>query len=171
MMKGQKMPEDPSTNQTTDSERLQFLLGVYFRTQAAIEKYMGRDGLPMWTERIAEINANATKNRLPEAIDQARSLLSSLATMLDVYGSDMTMSEDNGQFRLDVRKCGIYDYRERAQQQGVELTLPTPCEFCVDLRYRTAAHLGVPVSHKLGERSCQWVAHTPDSTQEGSADD
>lgn len=148
----------------TDREKFEFVLGVYFRTQAAIEKYMGRERLPEWTRQVAEVNTNATKKRLPDRTDQARSVLGSLARMLEVYGSDETLSERDGVFRLEVRRCGIWDYRERARQQGVELTLPTPCEFCVDLRYHTAANLGVRVSHELGERSCRWVCHGPDAT-------
>jgi hypothetical protein len=146
----------------TDAEKAQFVLGVYFRTQAAIEKYMGRANLPQWTEHVAAINANAMRERVPDRPGQARDLLAGLAAMLDVYGSDKTMTEEPGAVRLDVHRCGIYDYRERARAQGVELTLEKPCEFCVDLHYRTAAQLGLTVHNELGERSCRWVSHVPE---------
>lgn len=160
------MSEPGSVERLTDKEKTEFVLGVYFRTQAAIEKYLGAEGLPAWTEHVALINANATKQRLPEPADQARSLLDSLATMLQVYGSDLTLSEGDDGSELDVRRCGIWDFRERAQQQGVELTLKAPCEFCVDLHHRTAAHLGVPVSNTLGHRSCHWETRVPISADE-----
>ncbi|WP_329792519.1 hypothetical protein V1227_11600 [Lentzea sp. DG1S-22] len=153
----------------TDREKYEFVLGVYFRTQAAIEKYMGRERLPEWTAHVARMNTDATKKRLPERIDQERSVLGSLAKMLDVYDSDETLTENDGTYRLEVRRCGIFDYRERARDQGVELTLPVPCEFCVDLRYHTAANLGMVVSHQLGHRSCSWECHpspAEDSTGE-----
>ncbi|MEV6258546.1 hypothetical protein ACIHAX_36420 [Nocardia sp. NPDC051929] len=150
-------------SELTDREKFEFVLGVYFRTQAAIEKYMGRDRLPKWTEHIARMNTDATERRLPDRVDRERSVLGSLAKMLDVYGSDKTLTEQDGIYLLEVRQCGIYDYRERAQAQGVELTLPTPCEFCVDLRYHTAANLGMDISHELGHRSCRWVCRRPDT--------
>jgi hypothetical protein len=146
----------------TDGERLEFLLGVYFRTQAAIEKYMGRQGLPTWTERVAQATADSIASAETDPAKRAHRLVDDLATMLDVYGSQTTMSDDDGRYRLEVDRCGIWDYRERAQQQGVELTLPTPCEFCTDLRRRTAAHLGIPVSIELGDRGCTYVAPAPE---------
>jgi hypothetical protein len=153
---------------TTDYEKAQFVLGVYFRTQAAIEKYMGQEKLPEWTAYMAGISAESTKKRLPDHGDQARSLLDGLAAMLDVYGSDFTNEEQDGVKRLSVGRCGIYDYRERVQQQGVELTLKTPCEFCVDFRYRTAEKLGVELSHELGVRSCEWRVASPRSGDQES---
>ena len=144
----------------TDREKYEFVLGVYFRTQAAIEKYMGRERLPEWAAHVARMNTDATRKRLPERVDQERSVLGSLAAMLDVYGSDKTLAEDDGAYRLEVRRCGIFDYRERARDQGVELTLPVPCEFCVELRYQTAANLDMVVSHQLGHRSCTWECHS-----------
>lgn len=152
---------EPDSSVLTDAEKAQFVLGVYFRTQAAIEKYMGREGLPQWTEHVAAINASAARQRVPDRADRARDVLAGLSKMLDVYGSEKTETAEPGAYRLDVHRCGIYDYRERAQQEGVELTLPRPCEFCVDLHYRTAAHLGVTVRNELGERSCRWVAEVP----------
>jgi hypothetical protein len=149
------------TETMTDAEKAQFVLGVYFRTQAAIEKYMGRENLPQWTEHVASINANAMRARVPAKVDQARDVLSGLRSMLAVYGSDTVVTEDDKAVTLEVRQCGIYDYRERAQQQGVELTLKKPCEFCVDLHHRTAAQLGLSVENTLGERSCRWVSHLP----------
>ena len=56
---------EPDTSVLTDAERAQFVLGVYFRTQAAIEKYLGREGLPRWTEHVAAINASAARQRVP----------------------------------------------------------------------------------------------------------
>lgn len=150
------------SREMTERELKEFVLGVYFRTQAAIEKYMGRERLPEWTEHVAKINADSTKKRLSDPEEYTQSVLSGLNTMLDVYGSDKVMSEEDGVYRLEVHRCGIWDYRENAQAQGVELTLPAPCEFCVDLHYRTAAHLGVPVTNKLGHRSCRWVAGATD---------
>jgi hypothetical protein len=152
----------------TDAEKAQFVLGVYFRTQAAIEKYMGRANLPQWTEHVATINVNAMRKRVPNKTDQARDVLAGLSRMLDVYGSEKTESERDGLFILDVHRCGIYDYRETAEEQGVELTLEKPCEFCVDLHYRTAAQLGLTVENTLGERSCRWVSHLP-AEEEGAA--
>ncbi|GGX81584.1 hypothetical protein [Streptomyces anandii] len=150
-------------NAMTDAEKAQFVLGVYFRTQAAIEKYMGAERLPEWTEYMAGITAESTRKRLPDPADQARSLLDGLASMLDVYGSDHTVTESDGTRHLEVRRCGIYDYRERVQKQGVELTLKRPCEFCVDFRYRTAEHLGATLSHELADRGCSWTCRTGDS--------
>ena len=152
----------------TDAEKAQFVLGVYFRTQAAIEKYMGRANLSQWTEHVATINVNAMRKRVPNKTDQARDVLAGLSRMLDVYGSEKTESEEPGKFILDVHQCGIYDYRERAQREGVELTLARPCEFCVDLHYRTAAQLGLTVENTLGERSCRWVSYLP-AEDEGAA--
>lgn len=145
----------------TDAEKAQFVLGVYFRTQAAIERYMGREGLPEWTEHVAAINASAAAIRVPDKTDQARDVLSGLSRMLDVYGSEKTEWEEPGAYHLDVQRCGIYDYREQARDQGVQLTLERPCEFCVDLHYRTAARLGLTVHNELGERSCRWVSTLP----------
>ncbi len=155
---------EPKTSSMTDAEKAQFVLGVYFRTQAAIEKYMGREALPQWTEHVATINANAARKRVPDKVDQARDVLAGLEKMLDVYGSDTVVTEEAGEYRLDVRRCGIYEYRERAQEQGVELTLKKPCEFCVDLHHRTAAQLGLSVENVLGERSCRWVSHIPQTS-------
>lgn len=155
----------------TEREMKEFVLGVYFRTQAAIEKYMGRERLPQWTEHVAQINANATRKRSSDPMEHTRSVLSGLNSMLEVYGSDKTISEEDGVCRLEVHHCGIWDYRENAQAQGVELTLPAPCEFCVDLHYRTAAHLGVPVKNKLGHRSCRWVAGATDFPPDTGAGD
>lgn len=145
----------------TEAEKAQFVLGVYFRTQAAIEKYMGRENLSQWTEHVATINASAMRARLTDKADQARDVLAGLTSMLEVYGSDTSVTEGPDAVRLEVRRCGIYDYRERAQQQGVELTLATPCEFCVDLHHRTAAQLGLSVENELRDRGCTWVSHLP----------
>jgi len=153
----------------SEADKAQFVLGVYFRTQAAIERFMGVDGLPQWTEHVASINAEAARRRVPDAAGQARDLLTGLESMLEVYGSDTSRTETPDRSRLTVRRCGIYDYRERAQQQGVQLTLKRPCEFCVDLHHRTANHLGVTVEHELGERSCEWVSHVPSGDPEGPA--
>ena len=113
------------------------------------------------TQHVAVINANAARRRLPEPVDQARDLLTGLETMLDVYGSDTIRTEAPDRSVLEVRRCGIYDYRERAQSHGVELTLKRPCEYCVDLHHRTAAELGLHVENELFERSCRWVSHLP----------
>lgn len=142
------------------------MLGVYFRTQAAIEKYLGADGLPAWTDHVATINATAMRARVADPADRARDLLTGLASMLDVYGSEMVRTDEPDTTTLDVRRCGIYDYRERAQAQGVELTLKRPCEYCVDLHHRTAARIGVEVTHELGERSCHWTVQVPGGTTE-----
>ncbi|WP_330256494.1 hypothetical protein OG874_19180 [Nocardia sp. NBC_00565] len=149
------------TDPMSDAEKTQFVLGVYFRTQAAIERFLGPAALPQWTEHVAAINAEATRKRLPDRAGHARDLLVGLATMLEVYDSETTCTQDPDQFGLEVHRCGIYDYRERAQRQGVELTLARPCEFCVDMHHRTADHLGIAVEHELGERSCRWVTHVP----------
>jgi hypothetical protein len=145
----------------TDADKAQFVLGVYFRTQAAIERYLGPSELPRWTQNVAQINAETMRKRLPSRVEQARDLLTGLESMLDVYGSETTRTDEPQHTRLDVQRCGIYDYRERAQQQGVQLTLKRPCEYCVDLHYRTAAELGVTVENELGERSCRWIVHVP----------
>lgn len=149
----------------TDREKYEFVLGVYFRTQAAIEKYMGRDRLPEWTAHVARMNTNAVLKRSTDRAEHERSVLGGLARMLEVYGSDRTLTEDEekGVYQLTVRRCGIFDYRERAREQGVELTLPVPCEFCVDLHRNQAANLGMAVRHELGERSCRWVCHRPET--------
>lgn len=153
--------ENPTAGGLTDREKYEFVLGVYFRTQASIEKFMGRERLPEWTEHVARTNTDSVLQRQPDRVDQERSVLSGLSKMLEIYGSDKTFTESDGVYRLTVRRCGIYDYRERARDQGVELTLPTPCEFCVDLHRRQAANLDMVVQHELGERSCQWVCHRP----------
>jgi hypothetical protein len=140
----------------TEAQKTQLILGIYFRTQAAIEKFMGPERLPEWTEHMAAMTAEATRHRFPEPRDRARSVVGNLSAVLDVYGSDQTLSEKDGKADLDVRRCGIYDYREQAARSGVELTLDRPCDFCVDLRYRTAAHLGVEVTHELRDRGCRW---------------
>lgn len=151
----------------TDREKFEFVLGVYFRTQAAIEKYMGREKLPEWTAHVAKMNTDSTLQRCPDRIEQERSVLGGLSRMLDVYGSDKTLteSESDGVYELEVRRCGIFDYRERAREQGVQLTLPIPCEFCVDLHVRTAENLGMAVSNELGHRSCHWVCHRPSAPE------
>ena len=148
---------------TTDAERAQFVLGVYFRTQAAIERYLGLDGLPAWTDTVATVNAEAARKRVTDHNGQARDLLAGLRTMLDVYGSEATAADEPDRSTLDVRRCGIYDYRERAREQGVQLTLETPCTYCVDLHHRTAAKLDVEVEHELRERGCTWTVHLPEA--------
>ncbi|MFC5186896.1 phenylacetate--CoA ligase family protein [Actinomadura harenae] len=145
----------------TAEQQAQFVLGVYFRTQAAIERYMGADRLPQWTQHVAEINAAAMRRQLPDRAAQARDLLTGLNSMLDVYGSDTTRVDEADRTVLEVRRCGIYDYRERAREQGVQLTLGRPCEYCVDLHHRTAAELGISVRNELGERNCRWVTDVP----------
>lgn len=157
------MPEHSPT--LTDREKFEFVLGVYFRTQAAIEKYMGREGLPTWTEHVAKMNTDATLRRCPDRIDQERSVLSGLSQMLEVYGSDKTLTESDGKYELEVRRCGIFDYRERARDQGVQLTLPVPCEFCVDLHLRQAENLGMVASNVLGHRSCRWTCQRPNGSK------
>lgn len=157
--------QSPRTDQgaLTDREKYEFVLGVYFRTQAAIEKFMGRDRLPEWTAHVARMNTNAVLKRQPDRVDQERSVLGGLSRMLEVYDSDKTLTEADGVYRLTVRRCGIFDYRERARAQGVELTLPVPCEFCVDLHRRQAANLDMVVEHELGERSCRWECRRPET--------
>ncbi|MFE5563904.1 hypothetical protein ACFQ68_02840 [Amycolatopsis japonica] len=145
----------------TDAEKAQFVLGVYFRTQAAIERFLGVEGLPQWTQNVAEINASAARHRVPDRVGQARDLLTGLESMLEVYGSDTTRVDEPNRTVLEVRRCGIYDYRERARENGVQLTLDRPCEYCVDLHQRTAAELGVTVHNELRERGCRWVADIP----------
>lgn len=161
VMKGTGPYMTSERNPMTDADKAQFVLGVYFRTQAAIERYLGPSELPRWTQHVAQISAETMRKRLPSRADQARDLLTGLESMLEVYGSATTRTDEPQYTRLDVQRCGIYDYRERAQQQGVQLTLKRPCEYCVDLHYRTAAELGVTVENELGERSCRWIAHIP----------
>jgi len=142
----------------TDAEKAQTMLAVYFRTQAAIEKFMGPQRLPEWTAFMATFTADGIRTANPEPAGQARALLGNFSRVLEVYGTDQTLTDTGDQIELKVDRCGIYDYRERA---GVELTLRKPCEFCVDLRYRTAERLGLDVTHTLGERSCQWRTAVP----------
>jgi hypothetical protein len=152
----------------TDQEKLAFLLRVYFGTQAAIEADKGREGLPAWTERSAAANAAEVKRTIPDPRGQTLRLLGGLHMMLQVYpGSEAVLSEEDGEVRLDVRRCGIYDYREQAQRGGVTLTLPTPCEFCTDLHRREAGHLGIELTNQLGERSCVYVARIPGEASDG----
>jgi hypothetical protein len=152
----------PTDTTPTDREKYEFILGVYFRTQAAIEKYVG-DRLPEWTAHVAKMNADSARKRLSDRVDQERSVLGGLSSMLAIYGSDQTFTEQDGAYWLEVRRCGIYDYRERAREQGVELTLAKPCEFCVPLHHNQAANLEMAVAHELGERSCRWVCHRPEN--------
>lgn len=148
----------------TDRERLDFLLGVYFRNQASIEELVGLDGLPEWTERVAASMAAGVRDAIPDPRGRARRLLGGLDMMLGIYpGSDKTLSENGGGYRLEVRRCGIYDYRERAREQGVRLTLQTPCQFCVGLHRSEAAHLGVELANQLGDRGCTYSARVPEA--------
>jgi hypothetical protein len=154
--------DDKTTDGTmTDKEKAEFVLGVYFRTQAAIERYMGRENLPEWTEHVARINSDAMRHRLSDQDDQARDLLSGLRAMLGVYGSDTETRTSAEATELTVRRCGIFDYREEAARRGVTLTLDRPCEFCVDLHQRTAAHLGIDADVELAERGCHWTVPVP----------
>lgn len=150
----------------TDLEKAQTMLAVYFRTQAAIEKFMGPERLPEWTAFMAEFNADGIRTANPDQREQARKLLGNFSRVLEVYGSEQSLSEHDEEVELKVDRCGIYDYRERA---GVELTLKTPCEFCVDLRYRTAERLGLHVTHALGHRSCTWHTSVPSSQNPDAA--
>ncbi|WP_397539045.1 hypothetical protein [Rummeliibacillus pycnus] len=142
----------------TDKEQANLMLNVYFKTQAAIEKYLGPDRLEEWTVYVAKQfsdNIRETSNSMEEIEEK---VVRELAEVLTVYGSDYEYIKEDGHISLDVKRCGIFNYRGKAQEKGVELTLKLPCEFCTDFRNKVAEQLNVEgLSYSLHECGCKWT--------------
>lgn len=153
----------------SEHEQKLFVLDVYFRTQAAIEAFFGRAGLQTWIERVAAGMAATVIQTVPDILNRAQRLLGGLNMMLHVYpGSEATLTEIPGGVQLEVRRCGIYDYRDKARDRGVKLTLEKPCEFCVPLHKAEAALLGVEISNQLRDHGCTYVALVPKEATDGN---
>lgn len=142
----------------TDKQKADIMLGVYFKTQAAVEKYLGAEKLPEWTTYVAkQFSDNIHKTSASES-EIAKRVIFELAEVLSIYGSDYEIVENDDSIVLDVNYCGIFKYRHIAEEKGVELTLGLPCEFCTDFRHKIAKQLNVhTLSHELKNCGCKWV--------------
>ncbi|WKB35359.1 hypothetical protein QS257_17510 [Terrilactibacillus sp. S3-3] len=101
----------------TDKEKATLMLGVYFKTQAAIEKYLGPERLKEWTVYVAKQFSDNIKEKSSFQEEIEAKVIRELAEVLTVYGSDYTFTEDDKKITLDVNRCGIFNYRENAQKK------------------------------------------------------
>lgn len=142
----------------TDKQKADIMLGVYFKTQAAVEKYLGAEKLPEWTNYVAKQFADNIRETSVSEVEIAKRVIFELAEVLTIYGSDYEISEEDNCIALDVNYCGIFKYRNIAKDKGVELTLGLPCEFCTDFRHKIAKQLNInTLSHELKDCGCKWV--------------
>jgi len=142
----------------TDKQKSDLMLSVFFKTQAAIEKYCGKEKLPEWTNYVAKQFSDNIRELTKSKAEAERRVIMELAEVLTVYGSDYEIIEDNERLILDVKFCGIFKYRKKSAEEGIELTLDLPCEFCTDFRQKVANQLDIKnISYELHNCGCKWI--------------
>jgi hypothetical protein len=122
-------------------------------------RHLGHAEMARWTAASAEVFAIAeedTGSGAAGVVDRLRRQLENYASDLEVTASGRTFAA------IRVRRCGIWDYRERAQAAGVQLTLESPCEFCTKATAANFRAKGYRPEYELiqheSEKGCWWSA-------------
>ncbi|WP_158621553.1 hypothetical protein [Streptomyces triticirhizae] len=136
---------------------------AFFRGQALMERFVvhhfGLPELAAWARSNGIIYAAVD----PAAKHDARVPLDRLAAQADLYGSDTEwLAHDPERATLRIRRCAIWEYRERARRRGVPITLGAPCEYCVPATTAMVTIKGLNARHQLTEdargHGCVWTA-------------
>lgn len=104
---------------------------VFFRAQALCEKFLvsryGHDEMSEWVRANAWVHKSMERSRGGGAADVANRI----ARQAELYSSVYTIRQANyAQAEVVISHCAIWDYRERARERGVPITLESPCEYC-----------------------------------------
>lgn len=146
----------------SDMEKVELWKQRFFEAQAGFEKYLvdkyGYEDIDEWIK----FNARVFKN-LQEDSGGASDLVLRFAKQAECYQSDYNIDNLDKDFAvLTISHCGIWDYREKARQRGVELTFDSPCtRYCTKLTSQMILSKGYSVSYQLIEDSsqhgCRWI--------------
>ncbi|PXA77077.1 hypothetical protein DCC24_05655 [Auritidibacter sp. NML100628] len=136
---------------------------AFFHAQALMEAFVvntfGYAELSRWAASNSAVYASVDASPKHSAFVPLERLNDQAA----LYDSDTTWIEhDEERAELNIRHCAIWDYREKARQRGVTLTLDAPCEYCVPATTAMITNKGLNASHELtsdeGGHGCVWTS-------------
>lgn len=144
----------------------------FFEAQAGMEKFLvSKYGYKELDEYI-KFNAEVFRN-MQEDKDGAEDLILRLAQQAECYKSEYSIDcADKNKGELTIFNCGIWDYRKKASNQGVELTFDSPCtRYCTKLTSELIKSKGYDVSYELLEIGChcgcRWIIEKNNNKKEG----
>ncbi|MFI6999094.1 hypothetical protein [Nocardia sp. NPDC050175] len=134
---------------------------IFFRAQALMERFLvtryGHGELKGWADANAEVHRYVERDNGNGALDPALRI----ARQAELYSSEYRVP-DAGSDRatIEIDRCGIWDYRERARARGVPITLDSPCEYCTHAIGANVAAKGFQSRYTLIDgangHGCRW---------------
>jgi hypothetical protein len=144
----------------SETERAALWQQRFFEAQAAMEKYLvykyGYEDLYDYIKFNSDIFS-----KLQNTNNGAEDLVLRIAKQAECYQSDCHIDNQTKDFSsITIFHCGIWDYRKKAEEKGVELTLDSPCKYCTRLTSSLIESKGFSVRYELHEigthRGCRW---------------
>jgi len=143
----------------------------FFRTQARLEQYVvehhGLAELDGWTSAVAEV----FRFTEPGSGDGAVDFVLRFAKQAECYRSDYEISHATPtSARVELNRCGIWEYREQARSRGVKLTLESPCTYCTKATRANAQAAGFDSRFELHSNDrghgCAWEFESKSTEEE-----
>ncbi|WP_100475315.1 hypothetical protein [Mycobacteroides abscessus] len=135
---------------------------AFFRAQALMERFLvahfGHDRMADWATSNAYVYAATTTDSTC-----AQSVADRFVRQLANYDSETQVTADLSAASISVKKCGIWQYRERARARGVPITLASPCEYCTKATAANFSAKGYTSTYELTSepsRGCRWTLRT-----------
>ncbi|AMT72020.1 hypothetical protein [Mycobacteroides immunogenum] len=146
----------PSGDSESDWQR------TFFRAQALMERFLvahfGHDRMADWARSNAYVYATTTTDSTC-----AQSVADRFVRQLANYDSETEVTADLSAAMISVKRCGIWQYRERARARGVPITLASPCEYCTKATAANFSAKGYASTYELTSEpapGCRWTLRT-----------
>jgi hypothetical protein len=135
---------------------------AFFQAQALMERFLvahfGHDRMADWATSNAYVYATTTADSTC-----AQSVADRFVRQLANYDSETEVTADVSAAIISVKRCGIWQYRERARARGVPITLASPCEYCTKATAANFSAKGYASTYELTSepaRGCRWTLRT-----------
>ncbi|TDZ96037.1 hypothetical protein [Mycobacteroides salmoniphilum] len=146
----------PSGEHESDWQR------AFFQAQALMERFLvahfGHERMADWARSNAYVYATTTTDSTC-----AQSVADRFVRQLANYDSETEVTADVSAAMISVKRCGIWQYRERARARGVPITLASPCEYCTKATAANFSAKGYASTYELTNepvRGCRWTLRT-----------
>ncbi|WP_146002576.1 hypothetical protein [Telmatospirillum siberiense] len=136
---------------------------VFFRAQALLERFLvglfGHEAMTDWARSNAEVLRLLDEEGGQGPVPAVRRI----AQQAELYDSTYTITERSSErSTVQIDRCAIWIYREKARARGVPITLGSPCEYCTRAMAEIVRAKGCTPNYELldngGVRGCRWTA-------------
>ncbi|MEU9804562.1 hypothetical protein [Mycobacterium sp. NPDC050853] len=135
---------------------------AFFQAQALMERFLvahfGHERMADWARSNAYVYATTTTDSTC-----AQSVADRFVRQLANYDSETEVTANVSAAMISVKRCGIWQYRERARARGVPITLASPCEYCTKATAANFSAKGYASTYELTSepaRGCRWTLRT-----------